>query len=113
MKELNFPIKFMIYAVFRAVRYPRTPITYYYCQKCKTRFNAKEPACPKCHEEVEHSPENRKESPVPWYGCVILIVAGAAIWGWSAACHIAGIDELGRILVYIPLGNLFGMSLQR
>ncbi|GAJ05201.1 unnamed protein product, partial [marine sediment metagenome] len=44
---------------------------------------------------------------------VMLIITGAAIWGWSAAYHIVGVDELGRILVYIPLGNLFGMSLQR
>ncbi|GAI99862.1 unnamed protein product [marine sediment metagenome] len=56
------------------------------------------------------TPERKEVSPVPWYGCVILIVIGAAIWGWSAACNIAGIHELGRILVYIPLGNLFSMS---
>ena len=113
MKTLNPAPKFLIYAVFRAVRYPRTPITYYYCQKCRLRFNAKESECPKCHDKIEHSPENRKESPVPWYGSVIIMMVGAAIWGWSAACHIAGIDELGRILVYIPMGSLFGMSLQR
>ena len=113
MKTLNPAPKFLIYAVFRAVRYPRTPITYFYCTKCKIRFNAKEPACPKCHDKVGSSPDPRQEPPIPWFGSVILIVAGAAIWGWSAACHIGGIDELGRILVYVPLGNLFGMSIQR
>ena len=105
--------KFLIYAVFRAVRYPRTPITYLYCSECRTRFHPNEKQCPKCGDKVNSSPENMQESPIPWYGCVILIVVGAAIWGWSAACHIEGIDELGRILVYIPIGNLFGMSLQR
>ena len=113
MKTLNSPPKFLIYAVLRAARHPRTPITYFYCSSCNLRFNAKEPVCPKCGDKVGSSPDPRHESPVPWYGCVILIVAGAAIWGWSAACHIGGIDELGRILVYVPLGNLFGMSLQR
>ncbi|GAJ18036.1 unnamed protein product, partial [marine sediment metagenome] len=37
------------------------------------------------------SPGRKEVSPVPWYGCVILIIAGAAIWGWSAACNIIGI----------------------
>ena len=112
MKTLTFP-KFMIYCIAKSISHPRTPITYFYCPSCKIRFNANEPVCPKCGDKVGSSPDPRHESPVPWYGSVILIVVGAAIWGWSAACDIAGISELGRILVYIPLGNLFGMSLQR
>ncbi|GAJ19393.1 unnamed protein product, partial [marine sediment metagenome] len=52
------------------------------------------------------SPERKEVSPVPWYGSVILIVLGAAIWGWSAACNITGVIELGRVLVYIPMGSL-------
>lgn len=59
------------------------------------------------------SPERKEIQPLPWYGSVILIIVGAAIWGWAAACQIGGIDELGRVLVYIPMGSLFGMSLQR
>jgi len=59
------------------------------------------------------SPGRKEVSPVPWYGCVILIMVGAAIWGWSAAYNIASITELGRVLVYIPIGHLFGMSLPR
>ncbi len=59
------------------------------------------------------SPERKEIQPLPWYGSVILIVVGAAIWGWSAACDIVGIAELGRVLVLIPMGNLFGMSLPR
>jgi len=119
MKTLNSPAKFLIYAVLKAIRHPRTPISYYYCSSCKIRFNAKEGECPKCHESIPiipgggHSPDPRQESPIPWYGCVTLIIIGAAIWGWSAACNIGGIAELGRILVYIPIGHLFGMSLQR
>ena len=113
MKILNPAPKFLIYAVFRALRHPGTPITYYYCSQCKTRFHPNEKECPKCHDKVSSSPENRQESPVPWYGCVLLIIAGTAIWAWSAACEIGGLDELGRILVYIPLGNLFGMSIQK
>ncbi|MBA7506589.1 hypothetical protein ES706_05281 [subsurface metagenome] len=113
MKTLNPAPKFLIYMVLRAVTHPRTPISYFYCLKCKVRFPASSRECPKCGDKVGESPDPKQESPVPWYGSVILIVAGAAIWGCSAAFHIAGVDELGRILVYIPMGSLFGMSLQR
>jgi len=59
------------------------------------------------------SPGRKEVSPVPWYGCVTLIIVGAIIWSWSAAYNIAAIAELGRVLVYIPIGHLFGMALQR
>jgi len=59
------------------------------------------------------SPGRKEIQPLPWYGSIILILVGATIWGWSAACNIAGITELGRVLVYIPIGHLFGMSLPR
>ena len=59
------------------------------------------------------SPDRKEVSPVPWYGCVILIIVGTVIWVASAAYDIIGITELGRILVYLPLGHLFGMSLPR
>lgn len=59
------------------------------------------------------SPERKEVSPVPWYGCVILIIVGAIIWVGSAIYNIASIAELGRVLVYIPMGSLFGMSLPR
>ncbi|MBA7507352.1 hypothetical protein ES706_06071 [subsurface metagenome] len=111
MKTLPAP-KFLIYAVFRAVSHPRTPIAYYYCSRCKIRFNENEKACPRCHDKVGHSPEGKRESPIPWWGSVILIITGAAIWGWSAAYSVGGIDELGRALVYLPLGNLFGLSIK-
>lgn len=113
MKTLNPAPKFLIYAVFRAVRYPRTPITYYYCQNCKIRFNAKEPECPKCHDKVGASPDPRQESPIPWYGAVLVIIIGVACWVVGGIYQIPGLDEAGRALVYIPLGGLFGMSIQR
>ena len=58
------------------------------------------------------APGRKALSPVPWYGCVILIIVGAVIWAGSAACDIVSIAELGRVLVYIPIGHLFGMSLR-
>lgn len=103
----------MVYVTLRAVRHPRMPIAYYYCLKCKLRFNSKEPECPKCHEKVGSSPDPKQESPVPWYVAVIVILAGIGSWIASATLGIPGLDEAARALVYIPLGSLFGMSLKR
>ena len=113
MKTLNPAPKFLIYAVFRALRYPRTPISYYYCSNCRVRFPASSNECPKCGDKVESSPDPKRESPIPWYGCVICVVIGIGTWIASALLNIPPLGEAARVLVYIPLGSLFGLSLQR
>jgi len=113
IKVLNSPLKFLGYSVLRALAHPRTMIKYHYCPDCKLRFNIKEPACPKCGDKVGNSSENRQESPIPWWGSVVCIVIGIAAWVTSACLKVPGLDEAARVLVYIPLGSLFGMSLQR
>lgn len=113
MKTLNSPLKFMAYCIGRAIRHPKTPITFYYCSSCKLRFNSKERKCPKCGDKVEASPDPRQESPVPWYVAVIVILIGIAAWIASACLGIPGLDEASRALVYIPLGSLFGMSVRK
>jgi uncharacterized protein YlaI len=113
MKTLNPAPKFLIYAVFRAVRYPRTPIRYYYCTKCKVRFPASSNACPKCGDKVGESPDPRQESPVPWYVSCLCIVIGIGTWIASALLDITPMAEAARLLVYAPVGHLFGLSLQR
>ena len=105
--------KFLIYALFRAVRYPRTPISYAYCSSCKIRFPASVKECPNCNNKVGESPENRQESPAPWWAAIICIAIGIGSWVASAILNIPGLDEAARALVYIPLGSLFGMSLKR
>lgn len=113
MKTLNPAPKFLIYAVLKALRHPRTPISYYYCPACKIRFPASSSACPKCGDTVESSPDPKRESPVPWYGAVLVIIIGVACWVVGGIYQIAGLGEAGHALVYIPLGSLFGLSLQR
>ncbi len=113
MRTLNPAPKFLIYAVFKAVIHPRIPITYRYCPACRLRFNAKESECPKCHDKVNQSPEDKRESPIPWWGAVLCILIGIGAWVASACLKIPGLDEAARALVYIPLGGLFGMSLTR
>jgi hypothetical protein len=112
MKQLNTG-RFLIYALSQAVRHPKKPITYLYCPDCKVRLPANASECPVCRKKAENSPEVRQESPIPWWGSVLVIVIGIACWCVGAQLDIAGLDEAGRALVYIPLGSLFGMSLPR
>ena len=113
MKTLNSPVKFMVYSVLKALRHPRTPISYNYCSSCRIRFPASSNECPKCHEKVGDSPDPRQESPLPWYGSVLCIVVGIGAWIASALLNIAPLCEAARLLIYAPLGHLFGMSLKR
>ena len=113
MKTLNPAPKFLIYAVFRAIRHPKTPITYHYCPACRVRFSASMDKCPQCGDKVGSSPDPRQESPVPWYVGVIVILVGIGAWIASAWLEIPELGEAARALVYIPLGSLFGMSVHR
>jgi len=110
LKTLNAP-KFFIYAVVRAVLHPRTPIAYYVCG-CGCRFPNSAKECPRCGDKVEHSPDHKQASPVPWWGSVGVIIIGIICWVLGASIPVAGLDEAGRALVYLPLGNLFGLSIK-
>ena len=112
MKELNSPIKFMAFAVLKALRHPRTPIAYYVCG-CGCRFPNSSKACPKCGEKVEHSPDPKQESPIPWWGSAAIIAIGVGVCVTGACLSLPTLDRVGDALVFIPLGNIFGMSLKR
>lgn len=103
----------MLYCVIKAVRHPKTPVSYFYCPSCKTRFPASARECPKCGDKVESSPDPRKESPIPWYGSVAVILIGVGTAIASGLLSLVWLQEVSRALIYIPLGSLFGMSLQR
>ncbi len=113
MKTLEPAPKFLIYAVARAIRHPRTPITYGYCSDCKVRVPNNSGECPVCKKKLKENPETRRESPVPWWGAILCVVIGIISWVTGACLKIPGLDEAARALVYIPLGSLFGMSLKR
>ena len=113
MKKIDTAPKFLIFAVFRAIRYPRTPITYGYCSDCNARVIPNSGACPICNKQLKENPETRRESPIPWWGSVACILIGIGAWITSACLTVPGLDEAGRVLVYIPVGSLFGMSLKR
>jgi hypothetical protein len=113
MKTINNMPRFLVYAVSQAIRHPRTSITYLYCPECKVRLTANSKKCPVCQKKTGNSPEIRRESPIPWWGSVVVIVIGITCWCAAAYFNISGLDEAGRALVYIPLGSLFGMSIPR
>lgn len=113
MKTLDPMPKFLIYAVGQAIRHPRKAIAYGYCTDCKIRVPANSGECPKCGKKLKGNPDTRQESPVPWWGSVACIVIGIGAWICSACLKVPGLDEAARVLVYIPLGSLFGMSLNR
>ncbi len=74
--------------------------------------------CGRClYQAIRHpltpvlvTPNPGKMTPIPWWGSCIIIIAGLTFWLIGAYLKVAGLDEVGRALVYIPLGNLFGMS---
>ena len=102
----------MAYAIFKAIRHPRTPMKFFVCG-CGCRFPASEKECPKCGDKLGNTPERKEISAIPWWGSCIVILVGIGAWVASAYLKIPGLDEAARALVYLPLGNLFGMSIQR
>lgn len=88
MNEIRKIIKIPLYCLARAIRHPFRLIT------CQTG-----------------NPIRQDVSPVPWWGSVGVLVIGIASWCASAKFNIEGLDEAARAMVYIPLGNIFGMTI--
>ena len=75
------------WSIKEAVRHPRTPIVY-------------------------GNPGPAASSPIPWWGSVGVLLIGIIAWFFAAKFSVPGLDEAARAMVYIPLGNIFGMTLQ-
>ena len=113
MKQLKRVPRFMTYALFQAIRHPGMPVSYAYCPECKEYLFNNETECPGCGKQMGNSPQTNEMSPIPWWGAVLVIIAGIACWVMGGCLDIVGLDEAGRALVYIPLGSLFGMSIPK
>jgi len=113
MKNLKTIPKFMVYALSQAIRHPRTLVSYYYCPECNRYLLNGERVCPGCGKELNNSPRLQTMSPIPWWGAVLVIGVGISCWVIGGCLGIVGLDEAGRVLVYIPLGSLFGMSIPK
>lgn len=110
MKTLEPRPKFMFWALWRAISHPRTPISYYVCPDCGVRVPPEATECPVCKDKLHTNPEMVQESALPWFASVIIIIIGVACWITGAVAGIPGLDNAGEAMVYLPLGNLFGMS---
>jgi len=55
---------------------------------------------------------SQKQSPVPWGISIIVLVIGIATWVLSARLELNDLREASRVLVYLPIGNMFGMTSQ-
>lgn len=112
LPDLNSAPKFLIYAVIKAIRYPRTLVSYYVCS-CGCCFPNSAKECPKCGDKVKHSPDHKQESPIPWWGSVGIILVGVGVCITGACFQLPALDRVGDVLIFIPLGNLFGMAARR
>lgn len=112
LTKLRNWLKFSWYMLRRAILHPRLPIIYYHCTACGVSLSPFSEQCPLCHALLGNSPKSRSGSPVPWWGCVGVIIIGVATWVLSACLEISSLAEVGRVLVYFPLGHLFGISIK-
>jgi len=85
-KRLKKALKEVNHCMVQSLRHPRTPIVL--------------------------SNPGGTISPIPWWGSVAILIVGIASWVIGSRCGITGLDEAGRAMVYLPLGNLFGLTVR-
>jgi len=103
----------MVYGIGQAIRHPATQVQYHSCHDCGINLPPEKTECPVCSRKLGVNPGVKSQSPIPWWGSVLIIVTGIACWCVGEALRIDGLAEAARALVYIPLGSLFGMSMSR
>ena len=86
MKTTYLVLTIMAHCVYQSLRHPRTTIT-----------------------QVAN-PKPIIQSPIPWWGSIGILILGIVAWIGGDALGIDGLCEAARAMVYIPLGNIFGMS---
>ncbi len=80
-------LKFAAYCIAQSIIHPRTQIIY------------------------RGNPSTIMSNPMPWFASMGLIVFGVGVWCLSAHLKIAEMAEAARLMVYLPLGNMFGMTI--
>ena len=105
--------RFMLYGIGQALRHPMTPVRYRSCHDCRINLPFGKAECPVCGQKVGRNPGVKSQSPVPWWGSVVIISIGVICWCVGEGFDIEGLAEAARALVYLPLGALFDRSLPR
>lgn len=113
LKNLNNPLVFAGWSISKAFHKPHSDIEYYYCHVCDVRMDKNIGICPGCGRQIGNSPQRETRSPVPWQASVLLIVVGIASLITGNCLDIPVLDRVGDALIFLPLGNLFGMSLRK
>jgi hypothetical protein len=49
-------------------------------------------------------------APTPWWISLLVLIIGIACWCLAEHFTITGLSEAARAMVYLPLGNMFGMG---
>ncbi len=112
-RNLDNTIKFMMWSIYKSFQKPRSEIEYYYCHVCDVRMDKNIGICPDCGRQIGNSPQKETRSPIPWQASVLLIVLGIISLIIGSCLSIPALDRVGDVLVLLPLGNLFGMSLKK
>lgn len=81
-------VTILAHCIYQSLRHPRTTIT------------------------QMANPTPIQQSPIPWWGSVFVLTIGIITWCAGEYYNIDGLSEAARALVYMPLGNIFGMSIQ-
>ena len=110
MKDISSPVKFILYLAQQSIR-RKGRIAWYVCEVCQTMFPANDGECPKCHVKVDHSPRKKEIAAVPIWASLLVIVLGIISWATVGLHGQVALTEVSRALIYLPLGNLFGVSL--
>ena len=81
-------IEIILYSLKHAILHPRTMIP------------------------AKGNPINNPQHPMPWWASLLVLVIGILSWCLGSCFNITGLDEAGRAMVYLPLGNMFGMAIK-
>jgi hypothetical protein len=79
-------LEIMTHCLAEAIKHPRTKIT------------------------QVGNPEPVIVSPIPWWGCVIIILLGIISWCLAVHWSIQGLEQVAPAMVYCPMMHLFDMS---
>jgi hypothetical protein len=87
-KRVNKLMEVIFYSLKHAILHPRTTIP------------------------ARGNPIKEPQSPIPWWGSILVLMIGIASWCAGSCLNITGLDEAGRAMVYLPLGSIFGMAVK-
>lgn len=87
MKDFILTLRVMLYCSVRSVKHPCTSIC-----------------------DLGNPVKIDKQAPTPWWLSLAILLLGIMVWILSEWRAIPALGEPARLMVYGPIGNIFGMS---